>query len=162
MRSGSLNDDHAVPALVGYLQPSPSLGPPLLSPSLSPPFCGMLWPAGQPSALVTGFLVVVVLGVEVGVLAFEGVLEEPHAVSAPTAKIEKAKSVKNGRITRILTSSPLLASRASPGRVTRFWCGRFALSAPGRPRWRGGARCRRSSRCSVGRLPRSRFPSFDP
>jgi hypothetical protein len=98
----------------------------------------MLLPAGQPFALVDGVVCVFVLvvcaggvcvfvlvvcvgvfddGVCVFVLVvcvgvFDGVLEEPHAASAPTAMIEKTRSVKNGRIERILMRPPF-ASRAS-------------------------------------------------
>jgi hypothetical protein len=74
----------------------------------------MFVPAGQPFAFLAGVVVVFVLGVDVdvvgvdvlGVGAFDGVFEEPHAVSAATATIEKTKSVKNGRSKRILTRSP--------------------------------------------------------
>ena len=44
----------------------------------------------------------------VGAGAFDGVLDEPHAVSAPTATIEKTRSATSCRIKRILTSSPCL------------------------------------------------------
>jgi hypothetical protein len=76
----------------------------------------MFVPAGQPFAFLAGVVGVFVLGVGVdvvgvfglvvGVGAFDGVFEEPHAASAPTAMIEKTRSVKNGRIKRILTRSP--------------------------------------------------------
>jgi hypothetical protein len=80
----------------------------------------MFVPAGQPFAFLAGVVVVFVLGVDVDVVGvfvlvvgvFDGVFEEPHAVSAPTAMIEKTRSVKNGRIKQILTRSPF-ALRAS-------------------------------------------------
>jgi hypothetical protein len=88
------------------MQPSPSLGPPLLSTSWSPPPWGISVPAGQPFAFVAGGVVVFVLVVAGAV--FDGVFEEPHAVSAPTAITDKTRSVTSGRIKRFLTSSPLL------------------------------------------------------
>jgi hypothetical protein len=54
----------------------------------------MVVPAGQPSAFWAGVVAVFV----VGVVAFDGVLDEPHAVSPPTAMIEKTRSANTGRI----------------------------------------------------------------
>jgi hypothetical protein len=104
--------------LLGYRQPSPSLGPPLLSLSLSPPPpWGMVEPAGHPSAFwagVTGAFVV-------GVGAYDGELDEPHAVSAPRAMIEQTRSAKSGRIKRILTRFPFLTGQRVSRRYSAAW-----------------------------------------
>ena len=104
-----------------YTQPSPSLEPPLLSPSWSPPPWGMDVPAGHPSALLAG------------VGAFDGVLDEPHAVSAPTATTEKIRSVTTSRIERILTRSPSFRSGSRKevlaGRGSRFAASELASHA---------------------------------
>jgi hypothetical protein len=75
----------------------------------------MFVPAGQPFAFLAGVVGVFVLDVDVVAAfvpvvvdgAFDGMFPEPHAVSAPTVRTEKTRNVKNGRIKRILTRSPL-------------------------------------------------------
>ena len=94
-------------------QPSPSLAPPLLSPSLSPPPCGIDVPAGQPSAVWDAPLLPP--DVVCVVLAGGELLDEPHPVSTPpTQTTATSRSAKNGRIlTRDLLS--LVAPKASAG-----------------------------------------------
>jgi hypothetical protein len=65
----------------------------------------MVVPAGHPSGFWAGAAGVFA----VGVFAFDGVLDEPHAVSAPRAMIKKTWSAKSLPIKRILTGSPSIA-----------------------------------------------------
>jgi hypothetical protein len=73
----------------------------------------MVVPAGQPSALWAGVAGAVVVGVP----GFDGVFDEPHAVSAPTVMIEQTRSMTSGRIKRILTMFPFSCVQ----RVTRWY-----------------------------------------
>jgi hypothetical protein len=52
----------------------------------------MVFPEGQPSEFWAGVVEFVVLGVD----AFDGVLEDPQAVKAPTAMIKSTASARTG------------------------------------------------------------------